>query len=379
MVSIVKHLIMANIIYQLITHRNRHRILLQFAHNKAWNERIKQVPGAQWSSTYKGWHIPDTEENRKRCGLPVSTALAVQQQKVERSAVRLSVNNKAQLLLYLEQLALKMYSKSTLQTYRNEFMQLLQLLGDIQVQDLTPDHLKRYMLYCSVKLELSENSMHSRLNALKFYFEQVLKREKFFWEIPRPKKQLLLPKVLGEKEIASLFNALENKKHKAMLFTAYSAGLRVSEIAALKLKHIDSDRMQILIENAKGKKDRYVTLSPVLLDVLRGYLKSSKKRPKEYLFESDQTETAYPTRTIQRVFQLAKVKARISKSVGIHSLRHSFATHLLEKGTDIRYIKELLGHFSIKTTERYLHVKKEQLVNIISPLDDLWRTGKIDW
>lgn len=370
---------MANIEYQLIIHRNKPRILLQFAHNKAWNERIKKVPGAQWSNTYKGWHIPDTEENRKRCGLPVATALAVQQQKVERSAVRLSVNNKAQLLLYLEQLALKMYSKSTLQTYRNEFMQLLQLLGDIQVQDLTPDHLKRYMLYCSVKLELSENSMHSRLNALKFYFEQVLKREKFFWEIPRPKKQLLLPKVLGEKEIASLFNALENKKHKAMLFTAYSAGLRVSEIAALKLKHIDSDRMQILIENAKGKKDRYVTLSPVLLDVLRGYLKSSKKRPKEYLFESDQTETAYPTRTIQRVFQLAKVKARISKSVGIHSLRHSFATHLLEKGTDIRYIKELLGHFSIKTTERYLHVKKEQLVNIISPLDDLWRTGKIDW
>ena len=214
---------------------------------------------------------------------------------------------------------------------------------------------------------------------VKFYFEQVLKREKFFWEIPRPKKQLILPKVLGESEIASLFNALENKKHKAMLFTAYSAGLRVSEIAALKLKHIDSDRMQILIENGKGKKDRYVTLSPVLLDVLRGYIKQSIKRPKEYLFESDQTGTAYPTRTIQRVFQLAKNKARISKSVGIHSLRHSFATHLLEKGTDIRYIKDLLGHFSIKTTERYLHVKKEQLVNIISPLDDLWRTGKIDW
>jgi integrase/recombinase XerD len=370
---------MANIAYQLITHRNKPRILLQFAPNKAWNERIKKVPGASWSSTLKGWHIPDTEENRKKCGIEPATALSVQQQKVQTSSIRLSANNKAELLLYLEQLALKKYSKSTLQTYRNEFMQLLQLLGDNNVQDLTPEHLKRYMLYCAVKLQLSENTLHSRLNALKFYFEQVLKREKFFWDIPRPKKQLILPKVLGENEIASLFNALENKKHKAMLFTAYSAGLRVSEIAALKLKHIDSDRMQILIENAKGKKDRYVTLSPVLLDVLRGYLKHSIKRPKEYLFESDQTGTAYPTRTIQRVFQLAKVKARISKSVGIHSLRHSFATHLLEKGTDIRYIKDLLGHFSIKTTERYLHVKKEQLVNIISPLDDLWRTGKIDW
>ena len=370
---------MANIAYQLITHRNKPRILVQFAHNKTWNERIKQVPDARWSTTLKGWHIPDNEENRKKCGLAPATALSVQQQKVQTSSIRLSANNKAQLLLYLEQLALKKYSKSTLQTYRNEFMQLLQLLKDVHVQNLTPEHLKRYMLYCAVKLQLSENTLHSRLNALKFYFEQVLKREKFFWEIPRPKKQLILPKVLGESEIASLFNALENKKHKAMLFTAYSAGLRVSEIAALKLKHIDSDRMQILIENGKGKKDRYVTLSPVLLDVLRGYIKQSIKRPKEYLFESDQTGTAYPTRTIQRVFQLAKNKARISKSVGIHSLRHSFATHLLEKGTDIRYIKDLLGHFSIKTTERYLHVKKEQLVNIISPLVDLWRTGKIDW
>ena len=379
MFCIVKTPRMTSIDYQVITHRNRSRILVRFAHNKAWNERIKQVPGASWSSTLKGWHIPDTEENRKKCGLPVATVLAVQQQKVERSQIRLSVNNKAHLLLYLEQLALKKYSKSTLQTYRNEFMQLLQLLGDYEVQSLTPEHLKRYLLYCVVKLQLSENTLHSRLNSLKFYFEQVLKQDKFFWEIPRPKKPLLLPKVLGENEIARLFNALENKKHKAMLFTAYSAGLRVSELAALRLKHIDSDRMQILIENAKGKKDRYVTLSPVLLDVLRGYLKSCKKRPAEYLFESDQTGTAYPTRTIQRVFQLAKVKARISKSVGIHSLRHSFATHLLEKGTDIRYIKELLGHFSIKTTERYLHVKKEQLVNIISPLDDLWRTGKIDW
>lgn len=176
-----------------------------------------------------------------------------------------------------------------------------------------------------------------------------------------------------------MFNALDNLKHKAMLFTAYSAGLRVSEIAALKIKHIDSGRMQILIEDAKGKKDRYVNLSPVLLDVLRAYIKKYKPKPREFLFESEQTETAYPTRTIQKVFQSAKEKAGIKKDAGVHSLRHSFATHLLEKGTDIRYIKDILGHFDIKTTERYLHVSKKALVNIASPLDDLWRTGKIEW
>ncbi|MBO9683454.1 MAG: tyrosine-type recombinase/integrase, partial [Flavisolibacter sp.] len=118
---------------------------------------------------------------------------------------------------------------------------------------------------------------------------------------------------------------------------------------------------------------------PVLLDILRAYIKKYKPRPKVYLFESEQTGTSYPPRTIQRIFQLAKTKAGLSKQIGIHSLRHSFATHLLEKGTDIRYIKDLLGHFDIRTTERYLHVSKKDLVNIISPLDDLWKKGKIEW
>jgi integrase/recombinase XerD len=190
---------------------------------------------------------------------------------------------------------------------------------------------------------------------------------------------LILPKILSEDELARLFNALNNLKHKAMLFTAYSAGLRVSEIAALKIQHIDSGRMQIFVENAKGKKDRYVNLSPVLLDILRAYIKNYKPKPKKYLFESEQTGTVYPTRTIQKIFQTAKDKAGIKKEVGVHSLRHSFATHLLEKGTDIRYIKDLLGHFNIKTTERYLHVSKKALINIESPLDDLWRSGKVEW
>jgi site-specific recombinase XerD len=235
------------------------------------------------------------------------------------------------------------------------------------------------MVYAMEKEGISENTAHSRLNALKFYFEQVLNREKFFWEIPRPKKPQQLPKLLNEDEIRRLFNALSNKKHKAMLFTAYSAGLRVSEIVNLKITHIDSKRMQIFIEKGKGKKDRYVNLSPIVLDILRKYISSYKPVPVKYLFESEQTLVAYPTRTVQQIFTNAKNKAGIKKEVGIHSLRHSFATHLLDKGTDIKYIKDLLGHFDIRTTERYLHVSKKQLVNIISPFDDLWNVEKIDW
>jgi len=207
----------------------------------------------------------------------------------------------------------------------------------------------------------------------------VLHIEKFFWEIPRPKKPQQLPKLLNEEEIRKLFNALKNKKHKAMLFTAYSAGLRVSEIVNLKIADIDSKRMQIFIDRGKGKKDRYVNLSLVLLDILRNYVKSYKPAPRVHLFESEQTLQAYPVRTVQQIFSNAKQKAGIKKDVGIHSLRHSFATHLLDKGTDIKYIKDLLGHFDIRTTERYLHVSKKQLVNIISPFDDLWKNEQIDW
>lgn len=394
-----------------IIHNNHQRIRLQCENNGSINNLIKTIPGAKWSKTYKSWHIPCntklynifknklpnnwviTEVNEitkpvlpqiKKTLPPVIkniTAKASHKSIIPNKIAPSTLHSKNQHALqqYLQCLQLKAYSASTIKTYRTEFLALLQLLKHKDVSTLTADDVKRYMLYCIDTLHLSENSLHSRINALKFYFEQVLHKEKIFFEIPRPKKPLLLPKVLGEEELGKLFKALINKKHKAILFTAYSAGLRVSEVAALKIKNIDSDRMQIIVENAKGKKDRYVPLSVVLLDILRQYIKTYKPRPLEYLFESEQTKSAYPTRTLQRIFQMAKEKAGIKKDIGIHSLRHSFATHLLEKGTDIRYIKDLLGHFNIKTTERYLHVSKQSLVNIISPLDDLFNKGKLDW
>jgi integrase/recombinase XerD len=293
--------------------------------------------------------------------------------------LKLSADSKRVLKMYIQQMTLMAYSSSTIKTYKNEFVQFLGMLSKKRADEISSIDLKVYFEYCFNKLKLSENTIHSRLNAVKFYYEQVLKREKFLFDIPRPKRPMLLPKLLNEKELSSLFNALINKKHKAMLFTAYSAGLRVSEVVNLKIADIDSGRMQIFVARAKGKKDRYVNLSIVLLDILRKYIQEYEPHPKVYLFESEQTFTAYPTRTVQQIFTNAKRKAGIRKEVGVHSLRHSFATHLLDKGTDIKYIKDLLGHFDIKTTERYLHVSKKQLVNIISPLDDLWKKQKIDW
>jgi integrase/recombinase XerD len=387
-------------------HRGAEQIGIFFKKDKVIENAVRRIKRVKWSRTYGCWYVPLEREAYehifqslagaatpdfsilkdylgKRKQVQAVTAIdATEHSKrpfVRSVAWQLNNDNFAALQKFVEQLKLKAYCPSTIRTYRGEFLQLLNLLKKKPVDGLTPDDLRRYFIYCFEKLKLTENTLHSRINAIKFYFEQVLGREKFFWEIPRPKKPRLLPKVLGEDELSRLFKALSNRKHKAMLFTAYSAGLRVSEVVNLRIADVDSGRMQIFISKAKGKKDRYVGLSPVLLDILRSYLREYKPKPSVYLFESEQTLAAYPARTVQKIFTTARQAAGIRKEVGIHALRHSFATHLLEKGTDIHYIKELLGHFDIKTTERYLHVSKKNLVNVLSPLDDLWRKGKIEW
>ena len=267
-----------------------------------------------------------------------------------------------------ELLVLKAYSPNTIKTYCIELAQLLYVLGNNPVDELTPERLRSYFLYCAKKLKLSENIIHSRLNAVKFYFEQVLKQEKlFFMEIPRPKKKSALPKVISKNDIAKIFAHTDNLKHLLMLKLCYGMGLRVSEIPNLKITNIDSKRMLVHIENAKGKRDRYVTLPESVLNDLRNYYKIY--RPKVYLFEG-QFGKQYAIRSVQAVFKNAMEKAKINKSVGIHGLRHSYATHLLECGTDMIFIQKLLGHKDIKTTEIYAKVSNRHLQNIRSPLDD---------
>ena len=378
-------------------HKGHERIFAFCDYNSDINKILKDIPGSKYSVTRRSWHFPpvkelvdilkekikdiaevDVQPLRNRLLAKKQLPALVQSHLSKPDPSQLSLNNTQALERFIETLILKAYSQSTIKTYRNEFFQLLREIKDIPVQDLTSDHIRRYMFYCFNKYKISEATANSRINAIKFYFEKVLGREKMLIELPRPKKPLQLPRVLGENELSRLFRALANLKHKAILFTAYSAGLRVSEVVNLKLQDVDSDRMQLFIQCSKGKKDRYVNLSPVLLDVLRAYISESKTKPVKYLFESQQPAIAYCTRSAQKVFQNAKNLAGIKKEVSFHVLRHSFATHLLEKGIDVIYIKDILGHFNIKTTERYLHVRKEQLVTIISPLDDLWKKGGIE-
>jgi integrase/recombinase XerD len=191
----------------------------------------------------------------------------------------------------------------------------------------------------------------------------------FVDKIHRPKRSKVLPNVLSKEEIKLILNAHSNIKHKMMLSLIYSCGLRCGELLALKPVHIDSKRNLVMLKNAKGKKDRITPLSPKILEMLREYFKVYQ--PTAYLFEGQKAGTSYDARSLQQVIKQAVQKAGISKPVTLHWLRHSYATHLLESGTDLRYIQELLGHNSSKTTEIYTHVSTKSLQQIKSPFDDL--------
>ena len=345
-------------------HQNENVIFVHFPYNQERkNELKKKFTSAKWSTLKKCWYLPDINSIRKVIGMTQKTDMG--------KAVIMQIHpiNYAALEKMRETLLLKAYSPNTIRIYCVEFSQLLYLLKDFPVDTLTPDRLRSYILYCITELKLSESTIHSRMNAIKFYFEQVLHREKmFFNDIPRPKKKSSLPKVFDKKDITKIFDQIENPKHLLILKLCYGMGLRVSEIVNLKITDIDSGRMLVHIEAAKGKKDRFVTLPSSILDDLRNYYRVN--RPKTYLFEG-QYGGQYTIRSVQAVFKNAMQKTKINKPVGIHGLRHSYATHLMECGTDMVFIQKLLGHKDIKTTEIYAKVSNRQLGNIKSPLDDL--------
>jgi len=351
--------------YHFLTeeYRGKNVIFVHFPYNSLWKNDLKEkFPAAKWSMSKKCWYLPDINAIRNEIGMIPKTEMG--------KAVISQINpvNQVALRRMRELLLLKSYSPNTIKIYCAEFSQLLYLLKDKPVDTLTSERLRSYFLYCA-KQKLSENMIHSRINAIKFYFEQVLHRDKlFFGEIPRPQKRTFLPKVISKNDIVKIFAQVGNPKHLLMLKLCYGMGLRVSEIVNLKITNIDSQRMLVHIENAKGKKDRYVTLPTSILEDLRNYYRTY--RPKTYLFEG-QYGGQYAIRSVQAVFKNAMQKAKINKSVGIHGLRHSYATHLMECGTDMFFIQKLLGHKDIKTTEIYAKVSNRQLGNIKSPLDDL--------
>ncbi len=262
---------------------------------------------------------------------------------------------------------LSSYSLFVQQSYRPTVLPSYSLTV---LQSYLPTVLPSYSLIVlqSYRPTVLSSYQNQSINAIKFYYEQVLGRPVRTYYIQRPKKPKVLPNVLSEEEIQLILNKMDNLKHKCIISLAYSAGLRLGEVINLKLLDIDSKRNYIIVRQGKGKKDRYSLLSARVLELLRIYFKAYQ--PKEFLFEG-QFGGPYSATSIHNILKAAVEKAGIKKRVTVHTLRHSFATHLLERGTDIRYIQELLGHQSSRTTEIYTHMTQKGLGKIKSPLDNL--------
>ena len=268
---------------------------------------------------------------------------------------------------YIDKLQVLRYSRSTVNTYVSMFEEFINYYKNIDLISINENDIRAYLLHL-VGRGVSVSYQNQAINAIKFYFEIVLGLPNRHYYVERPRKVETLPLVLSVEEVQRLLNTVTNLKHKAILITIYSAGLRVSEVLELKMSDIQSDRMLILVRNSKGNKDRTTLLGKKTLSILREYYIEYK--PDTYLFEG-QNGGKYSSTSIQKILKKALKKANIIKPATIHTLRHSFATHLLEKGTNLRYIQTLLGHSSPKTTEIYTRVSTVDMEHIKNPIDNL--------
>ena len=345
-----------------IIHKGDARIALHFDYSKEANERVRRLTGVKWSNSLKVWHVADNDTYRERFKLSPKEASHITT--TPDAAIRQKLKAVA------DKLKLKGYSALTGINYGNHLKEYFYTIGKkYKAEEVSKETIEKYLLWRLEKKQCSESDMNSHISAIKFYYEQVLGKNKMLFNLPRPKEPLQIPRMFSKEDIEKILKAVTNVKHKTILLLSYSSGLRVSEVAKLKVAEIDSNRMVVNIKAAKGKKDRIVPLSPTTLKYLRMYYKEYK--PALYFFEGQYPGEPYSTRSIQLILAAAKKKAKVNKPGSIHALRHSYATHLLDKGVDITYIQKILGHNDLKTTLRYLHVTIRDLSRIESPIEDL--------
>ena len=342
---------------KLIRHRNADRISVTFEKDKELIRRIKLINDARWSQQKKIWHIPDNCENRTRFKI------------LQKEETIPSAEGQEHIQKFIRWLSAKRYSANTIKTYSGALTSFLIYYRSKDILEITNNDVLDFNNDYILKKNLSASYQNQITNAVKLYFRTIRDTKINVDKIDRPKKSKTLPNVLSKEEIKNILEAHSNIKHKIMLCLIYSCGLRRSELLHLKPLDIDSKRNVVMIRQSKGKKDRITPLSGKILDLLREYY--TQYRPKTWLFEGQEVNNPYSEQSLQSVLKSALKKANISKPVTLHWLRHSYATHLLESGTDLRYIQELLGHNSSRTTEIYTHVSTKSLQQIKSPFDDL--------
>ncbi len=360
------------------THHQQDVVLIRFEFNQPINQRLKELFGARWSHSHGCW-LTDAEkfelglffEGLKDLAYIDYSALKITSKPEHKPLLKRDYSYRKHIELpkgYFEMLIQKRYSQSTIKTYVAYFKDFLHYFSERDTREISGEEINAYILELIHKWDITTSEQNQRINAIKFYFEKVLRKARQVYEIERPRKEKILPDVLSKEEVGAILRATNNLKHKTLLSTIYSCGLRRSELINLKVDDVDSKRMMIKISGAKGKKDRYVQLSEGLLKLLREYYRDYN--PGIWLFEG-QKGGQYTASSITNVLKIAAEKAAIQKRVYPHMLRHSFATHQLEQGVDIRFIQAWLGHESLKTTQRYTHVSEHNFKNFKNPLDEL--------
>jgi len=362
--------------------KGEHFIGLQFYPDKIIQALVKQLPGVTWSTRNRMAVIPHSQENVRLIFNTFRGIAWVNGQQFfsikgqqnpntpDKKKYRSTAENPQGICprTYIEKLELMKYSGNTIRSYIRNLEAFMRFRKDLPLQERDESTVQDYLAMLS-RNGKSESALNIALNAIKFYYETVCNMPKRLYSIRRPRKRQQLPKVLAKQEIAKMIRQTSNIKHRCLLSLMYSSGLRRGEVCKLKLTDIDSNRMTIFVRDSKGKKDRVTILSESLLDELREYYR--QYRPKDYLFENSK-QAALSPETVSKLVRQAAYRAKIKKRVTPHMFRHSFATHLLESGTDLRYIQTLLGHSSTKTTEIYTQVAINNITQIKSPLDSLF-------
>jgi len=350
---------------------------LQFNADKVIQAMIRELPSPKWSNEFKMPYILNTKSNQNlifntfrgvawiNCNYFFKDkTLNHSNEKIDVTWFRkriLKDNYRKCPEVYLKKLELKKYANSTVKTYVFCFERFINYYNDIELININENDIRDY-LQLLIQEKRSNSYINQTINAIKFYYEIVLGMPNRFYEIERPIKEFKLPNVISKDEIFSIIEHTNNIKHKCIVSLLYSAGLRRSELLNLKLEDIDSKRMLIKIKQAKGNKDRHSVLNKSVLNDLRIYYKTYN--PKSYLFENPISGKKYSASSILSIVVNAAKKANIKQRVTPHMLRHSFATHLLENGSDLRHIQLLLGHNSTKTTEIYTHVATNTFTNL---------------
>jgi integrase/recombinase XerD len=349
-------------------------VAIQFPQNAQANQAVKGIAGCKWSKTLQSWYIPDQQESIAQA-IQVLSQLGFVDYRALRKSIEPVPEQKVQaapmehLQAFRQFLSSRRYSANTIKTYTEALSVFMRFMANKPPAQWSLPDILRFNNEYILKNGHSVSYQNQMVNAIKLFLKVTENRRIKIEEIHRPRREHRLPNVLSKAEVKAILQAHSNIKHKSMLSLIYACGLRCGELLSLTPQSVDSRRNLLIIKQAKGNKDRVAPLSDKIIALLREYYSAYK--PTHYLFEGQKAGTPYDSRSLQQVLKQALAKANIQKPATLHWLRHSYATHLLEAGTNLRYIQEILGHRNPKTTQIYTHVSNDSLRNIHSPFDNL--------